>query len=64
MEFLKHLSDKILVGFLKFTSGFARELTRDGREEQKMWREQRLRDLKGLSIMAKLRYGKKAESVK
>jgi hypothetical protein len=64
MEFLKHVSDKLLIGFLKATSGFARELTREGRDEQKSWREQRLRNLKGLSMMSKLRYGKRAESAK
>jgi hypothetical protein len=64
MEFLKHTSDKLLIGFLKATSSFARELTREGRDEQKSWREQRLQNLKGLSIMSKLRYGKKAEPVK
>ena len=63
MEFLKHLSDVFLISFLKFTSGFGRELTRIGRHEQNLWREQRLRDLKGLSIMSKQRYLKKADPV-
>jgi hypothetical protein len=56
MELLKHLSDKILIGFLKFTSGFGRELTRAGWQEQKLWRDQRLHNLKGLSRISKLRY--------
>ena len=63
MEFLKHLSDVLLIWFLKFTSGFGRELTRVSRQEQNLWREQRLRDLKGLSIMSKQRYLKKADPV-
>jgi hypothetical protein len=61
MEFFKHLSDKFLIGFLKVTSGFGRELTREGRDEQKLWREQRLRNLKGLSIMSKRRYRNKVK---
>lgn len=63
MEFFKHLSDKILIRFLKVTSAFGRELTREGWEEQKLWREQRLHNLKGLSIMSKQRYRKKGERV-
>jgi len=63
MEFLKHLSDKFLIWFLKSTSGFGRELTPAGRHEQNLWRERRLRDLKGLSIMSKQRYSKKADPV-
>jgi hypothetical protein len=63
MEFFKHLSDKILIRFLKVTSAFGRELTTEGRDEQKLWREQRLRNLKGLSIMSKERYREKVERV-
>jgi hypothetical protein len=63
MEFLKHVSDEFLIWLLKFTSCFGRELTRAGRREQTLWREQRLRDLKGLSIMSKQRYLKKADPV-
>jgi hypothetical protein len=63
MEFFKHLSDKILIRFLKVTSTFGRELTTEGRDEQKLWREQRLRNLKGLSIMSKQRYREKVERV-
>ena len=63
MEFLKQLSDKLLIWFLKSTSGFGRELTRAGRHEQTSWRDQRLRDLKGLSVMSKQRYSKKADTV-
>jgi hypothetical protein len=60
MEFFKQLSDKLLIWFLKSTSGFGRELTTEGREEQKAWREQRLRNLKGLSIRSRGRYEEKA----
>ena len=63
MEFFKHLSDEFLIWFLKSTSGFGRELTRAGRHEQTLWRERRLRDLKGLSIMSRQRYSKKTDPV-
>jgi hypothetical protein len=63
VELIKHLSDKILIWFLKSTSGFAKELTKHGQEEQNSWREQRLRNLKGLSIRSKQRYVDKAKPV-
>lgn len=63
MEFFKHTSDKLLIWFLKSTSGFGKELTREGHEEQKSWREQRLRNLKGLAIRSKERYAAKAGRV-
>ena len=59
MGLFKHLSDKFLIGFLKATSGFGKELTAGGREEQKAWRTQRLRNLKGLSLRSKERYAEK-----
>jgi hypothetical protein len=58
MELLKHYTDKLLIAFLKLTSGFAKELTSIGYEEQKAWREQRLRNLKGLSLMSQQRHAK------
>jgi hypothetical protein len=61
MEWFKDVTDKFLIWFLKSTSSFGRELTSVGREEQKSWREQRLRNLKGLSIRSKERYGREAE---
>jgi hypothetical protein len=64
MELLKHLSDKILIAFLKFTSGFAQELTRAGQIEQRAWHDQRRHFLKGLSLMAKRRYSRIAEPLK
>jgi hypothetical protein len=61
MEFLKALSDKLLIGFLKITSGFGKELTRDGHYEQREWRARRLRNLKGLTIRSDQRYAKKSD---
>jgi hypothetical protein len=48
MEWLKDLSDKLILWFLRTTAGFGKELTTDGRREQQRWREQRLRNLQGL----------------
>ena len=56
VEEVKHLSDKLLLRFLRVTSQFERELTQDGKSEQAMWREQRLRDLQGLSMRARQRF--------
>jgi hypothetical protein len=50
MEWFKALSDKWILGFLHVTSSFGKELTAEGRREQEQCREQRLRNLKGLSI--------------
>ena len=55
MEWIKYLSDKLLIWFLRATSGFGNELTRDGKTEQRLWREQRLRNLKGLAIRSRER---------
>lgn len=55
MEWIKALSDKLLIWSLRATSGFGKELTRGGQAEQELWREQRLRNLKGLSIRARQR---------
>jgi hypothetical protein len=63
MELIKHLSDKVIIWFLKVTSGFGAELTHDGREEQRSWRAQRLRNLKGLSIRSRERHAGKVKSV-
>jgi hypothetical protein len=60
MELIKHLSDKFIIWLLKATSAFNNELTRAGRDEQQLWREQRLRNLKGLSIRSKERYAAKS----
>jgi hypothetical protein len=49
-EWIKDLTDKMILWFLAATSGFGKELTDEGRVEQRFWREQRLRNLKGLAI--------------
>jgi hypothetical protein len=60
MELIKHLSDNLIIWFLKATSSFGKELTSVGRAEQQLWREQRLRNLKGLAIRSKERYVSKS----
>jgi len=57
MDWIKTLSDKLILWFLHASSGFGKELTREGRMEQAMWREQRLRNLKGLAIRSRQRLG-------
>jgi hypothetical protein len=59
MEWIKHLSDKVVIWCLRKTSGFGKELTRAGQAEQLIWREQRLRNLKGLTMRSRQRLGKK-----
>jgi hypothetical protein len=59
MEWLKDLSDKLILWFLRTTAGFGKELTTDGRREQQRWREQRLRNLQGLGQRSKQRFGTK-----
>ena len=55
MDWIKTLSDKLILWFLHASSGFGKELTREGRVEQEMWRQQRLRNLKGLAIRSRQR---------
>ena len=53
MEWLKDLSDKLLLWFLRTTSGFGKELTpRTGsKRSRQLWREQRLAEiLQGLGV--------------
>jgi hypothetical protein len=59
MEWIKDLSDRLVIWLLHSTSGFGKELTADGRREQALWREQRLRNLQGLAQRSKLRFGDK-----
>lgn len=59
MEWLKHLSDKLILWLLWATSCFGKELTADGRKEQALWREQRLRNLQGLAQRSRERFGAK-----
>ena len=56
MEWLKDLSDKLVIWFLRSSSGFGKELTADGRREQEHWREQRLRNLRGLRLRSQDRF--------
>jgi hypothetical protein len=54
-EWIKDLSDKMILWFLATTSGFGKELTDEGRFEQRRWHELRLRNLKGLTIRSRQR---------
>jgi len=56
MEWLKDLSDKLIIWFLRASSGFGKELNADSRREQQLWREQRLRNLQGLAQRSKQRF--------
>lgn len=53
MEWLKDLSDKLVIWLLRSSSGFGKELTADGKVEQQQWREQRLRNLQGLGLRSR-----------
>ena len=53
VEGIKTCSDFLVLTFLRRTSGFGVELTKDGQAEQKLWREQRLRNLRGLALRTK-----------
>jgi len=55
MEWFRNLSDRLILWFLQVTSRFGKELTAEGRREQEQCREQRLRNLKGLSIRSQQR---------
>ena len=55
VEGLKTFSDTAIVNLLRATSRFGAELTDEGRGEQARWREQRMRNLRGLSLRAKER---------
>jgi len=56
MEWLKDLSDRLIIWFLRVSSGFGKELTIDGKREQELWREQRLRNLRGLALRSEERF--------
>jgi hypothetical protein len=62
MEWLKALSDRLIIWFLRVSSGFSEELTIDGKREQESWREQRLRNLRGLGLRSQERFRKKNNS--
>jgi len=57
MEWIKDLSDRLIIWFLRVSSGFGKELTVDGKREQELWREQRLRNLSGLALRSHERFG-------
>ena len=56
MEWLKDLSDRLIIWFLRVSSRFGKELTTDGKREQELWREQRLRNLRGLALRSQERF--------
>jgi hypothetical protein len=60
LEAIKELSDRLIVFLLRATSGFERELTEQGRAEQRLWREQRLRNLRGLALRSRQRFDRGA----
>ena len=62
MELIKDLSDQLIIWFLRATSGFGKELTKDGKIEQALWREQRLRNLQGLALRSRERFDDKEKS--
>ncbi|HXV48868.1 MAG TPA: hypothetical protein VEB61_08690 [Candidatus Binatia bacterium] len=59
MEWLKDISDQVVIWLLRSTSGFGKELTADGKKEQRQWREQRWRNLQGLAQRWRQRSGEK-----
>ena len=59
IEFLKARSDSFVVFLLRATSRFGAELTEQGRAEQALWGEQRLRNLRGLSLRSNQRWSEK-----
>jgi hypothetical protein len=61
MEWIKELSDRLLLWFLRVTSGFGKELTADATVEQSLWRKQRLRNLEGLALRSRQRFATKEE---
>jgi hypothetical protein len=62
MEWIKDLSDKLIIWFLRVTSGFGKELTEDGAKEQALWREQRLKNLQSLSLRSRQRFSDRDKS--
>ena len=64
LERLKALSDALLLRLLRSTSGFESELTKDGAAEQKLHREQRLRNLRGLALREKEKFSAHASDGK
>ncbi|MFQ5902380.1 MAG: hypothetical protein ACE5JO_01700 [Candidatus Binatia bacterium] len=61
LEEVKAVSDIAVVFFLRLTSQFGSELTEEGKAEQKLWRERRLRNLQGLALRSRQRWGEKSK---
>ncbi|TAJ97882.1 hypothetical protein EPO44_12100 [bacterium] len=59
LEEVKAISDLLVIFLLRSTSQFGSELTADGKAEQNLWREQRLRNLRGLTLRSRQRWEKK-----
>jgi hypothetical protein len=62
MEWIKDLSDKLIIWLLRVTSGFGKELTEEGKKEQALWRELRLKNLQGLSLRSRQRSSERNKS--
>ena len=54
-EQVKACSDFLVLLLIRGTSRFESELTEEGRQEQRMWRDRRMRNIKGLAIRARRR---------
>ena len=57
-EQFKACSDSLVLLLIRGTSRFESELTEEGRQEQRMWRDRRMRSLKGLALRARRRQQK------
>jgi hypothetical protein len=57
-ELFKACSDFLVLLLIRGTSRFESELTEEGRQEQRMWRDRRMRNLKGLALRARRRQQK------
>jgi hypothetical protein len=55
LEPVKALSDRCVGFLLRAGSRFGADLTAEGRNEQQLWRERRLRDLRGLALRSRQR---------
>lgn len=55
LEPVKAFSDRCVGLLLRAGSRFGVDLTPEGRNEQQLWRERRLRDLRGLALRSKRR---------
>ncbi len=51
-EQVKAGTDFLVLLLVRGTSRFESELTEEGRQEQRMWRDRRMRSLKGLALRA------------